>query len=138
MRSPHLAPCEQVKPTKHKGKIKSHLRAVTIFKATVFICGTLPLGQNKEETGDSNVQHRGGATARQLLQLWRHSSHVADRVFVSHMLWPGVRPEPLRWESRIQDAGPPETSWPHVISISKSSPRDLCLNAKTQLHSTTS
>ena len=56
---------------------------------------------------------------------------VADRVLV---LWPGVRPEPLRWESQVQDIGPPETSWTHIISISKSNPRDLHLNAKTQLH----
>ena len=62
-------------------------------------------------------------------------SRVADRVLV---LWPGVRPVPLRWESWVQDIGPPETSQLHVISKSKSSPRDLHLNAKTQLHSTTS
>ena len=49
------------------------------------------------------------------------------------MLQPGVRPEPLRWESLVQDTGPPETSQPNVISISKSSPRDLHFNAKTQL-----
>ena len=60
---------------------------------------------------------------------------VADRVLV---LWPGVRPEIPRWESGVQDIEPPETSWPHVISISERSPRDLHLNAKTQLHSTTS
>ena len=60
-------------------------------------------------------------------------SGVADRIFV---LWPGVRPEPLRWEGQVQDIGPPETSWPHVISICESSPRDLHLNAKTQLHPT--
>ena len=60
---------------------------------------------------------------------------VADRVL---MLWPGIRPVPLRWESRVQDMGPPETSWLHVISNSESSARDLLLNAKTQLHSTTS
>ena len=58
-------------------------------------------------------------------------SCVADRVLVFQ---PGVRPEPLRWESRVQDIGPPETSWPHIISFGKSSPRDLCLSAKTQLH----
>ena len=62
-------------------------------------------------------------------------SRVADRVLVLQL---AVRPETLRWESRVQDTGPPETSWPHVISIGKSCPRDLCLNAKTQLHSTTS
>ena len=58
------------------------------------------------------------------LVLW--TSHVADRVLV---LRPGVRPEPLRWESRVQDSGPPETSWPHIISVGESSPRDLCLKA---------
>ena len=62
-------------------------------------------------------------------------SCVADRVLV---LQPGVRPEYLRWESRVQDIGAPETSWSHIISIGESSPRDLCLNAETQLHSTTS
>ena len=62
-------------------------------------------------------------------------SHVADRVLV---LWPGVRSEPLRWEKRVQDIGPPETSQAHVISIGESSPRDLRLNAKTQLHPTAS
>ena len=49
-----------------------------------------------------------------------------------------VRPEPLRWESRAQDIGPPETSQPHVISNGERSPRDLHLNAKTQLDSKTS
>ena len=52
------------------------------------------------------------------------------------MLWPGVRPEPLRWESQVQDIGPPATYQPHVISNGKSSPRDLHLNAKNQFHST--
>ena len=113
-----------------KKEKKSHLWPVTIFKVTVFLCGTLPLGQNKEEASDSNLQRRRTPTAGQLLQLWRHSSCV--------VLQPGVRPEPLRWESRVQDTGPPETSWPHVVSIGESSPKDLCLNAKTQLPSTTS
>ena len=62
-------------------------------------------------------------------------SHVADTVLV---LRPAVTPEPLRWESRVQDTGPPETSWLQVISVGDSSPTDLCLNTKTQLHSTTS
>ena len=62
-------------------------------------------------------------------------SRVADRVLV---LQPSVRPVPLRWESRVQDIGPPETSQLHVTSNSESSPRDLHLNAKTQLHSMTS
>ena len=61
--------------------------------------------------------------------------HVADRILV---LWPGVKPVPLRWESRVQDIGPPETSRLHIISNGRSSPRDLHLNTKTQLHSTTS
>ena len=60
-------------------------------------------------------------------------SHVADIVLE---LWQGVRPEPPRWESKVQDIGLPETSWPHVISIGESSPRYFCLNTKTQLHPT--
>ena len=62
-------------------------------------------------------------------------SHVADTAL---LLWPGVRPEPLKWESRVQDIDPPETSRLHIISNGESSPRDLHLNTKTQLHSTTS
>ena len=62
-------------------------------------------------------------------------NHLADRVFV---LWPGVRPVRLRWESLVQEVGPQETSQLHMISNSESSTRDLHLNAKTQLHSTTS
>ena len=58
-------------------------------------------------------------------------SRAADRVLV---LWPGVRPEPLRWESRVQDIGPPETFWPHVISIDENSPRDLLINYNTQFY----
>ena len=58
-------------------------------------------------------------------------SRVADRVLV---LGPGVRPKPLRWERRVQDIDPPKTSQPNVISNGESSPRDLHLNAKTQLH----
>ena len=60
---------------------------------------------------------------------------VADRVLVLQL---GVRLEPLRWENRVQDIGPPETSWPHVISNSKSCPRELHLKTKSQLHSMTS
>ena len=68
--------------------------------------------------------------------LWHtRESRVADRVSV---LRPGVRPVPLMWESRGQDIGPPETSKIHVISNGERSPRDLHVNAKTQLHSTTS
>ena len=36
-----------------------------------------------------------------------------DRVLV---LWPGVRSLSLRWESQVQDIGPPETSQLHIIS----------------------
>ena len=63
------------------------------------------------------------------------STLVVDRVLV---LQPGVRPQPLRWKSWIQDIGPPETSWPHVISNGESSPRYLHLTARIQLHSKTS
>ena len=48
-------------------------------------------------------------------------SHVTDRVL---LLWLGVRTVPLKWESRVQDIGPPETSQLHVISNGESSPRD--------------
>ena len=58
-------------------------------------------------------------------------SRVVERVLV-------LRPVPLRWESRVQDIGPPKTSWLHVISNGESCRRDLHLNTKTQLHSTTS
>ena len=60
---------------------------------------------------------------------------VTDRVLV---LQAGVRSVPLRWESWFPVIGPPETSWPHVISNGESFPKDLHLNAKKQLHSTTS
>ena len=69
-----------------------------------------------------------------LPRLFPPNSHVADNILV---LQPGVSPEPLRWESRVQDIGLPETSRPNIISISESSPKDLHPNAKTQLHSTT-
>ena len=57
---------------------------------------------------------------------------MADSVFV---LQPDVRPVPLRLESGVQDIGPPEISQFHIISNGESSPRDLHLNANTQLHS---
>ena len=59
-------------------------------------------------------------------------SHMADLVLV---LWLGVRPEPLRWESRVQDITPPETYLLHIISNNESFPRDLHLKGKNQLHS---
>ena len=46
-------------------------------------------------------------------------SHVDDRVLVLQL---GVRPVPLRWESRVQDIGPPETSQLHATSDSKNLP----------------
>ena len=52
--------------------------------------------------------------------------------------WPGVRSVHLMWESHNQDIGPPENSQLHITSNSKSSPRNLHLNAKTHLRSTTS
>ena len=44
------------------------------------------------------------------------------------------RPEPLSWESQIKDIRPSEIFRPHVILINKSSPRDLHLTTKTQVH----
>ena len=41
-------------------------------------------------------------------------SRVAGRVLE---LRAGVKYEPLGWEGRVQGTGPPETSWPHIISI---------------------
>ena len=46
-------------------------------------------------------------------------SYVAGRVLVHQ---PGVGPETPRWESRIQDIGPPETSQLNIISTGGSSP----------------
>ena len=62
-------------------------------------------------------------------------NHVAGWVLV---LQPGVGPEPLKRESRVQDTGPRETSGPNIISVGESSLRDLCLNTKTQSHPTAS
>ena len=50
------------------------------------------------------------------------------------MLQPGVRPKPPRWETQIEDVGPPENSWAHEILISKSSPKGLPLSKKTWPH----
>ena len=44
----------------------------------------------------------------------------------------------MRWESWVQDIGPPEISQLHITSNGESTPRDLHLSAKTQLHSTIS
>ena len=53
--------------------------------------------------------------------------------------WSGIQVERSAWWLRSMDTPiPPETSWLQVLSIRESSPRDLRLNAKTQLHSTTS
>ena len=61
-------------------------------------------------------------------------SHVADRVLG---YWLCVRAVPLRWESRVEDIGPPETHWFDIISNGESSPRDHHLNTKTWLLATT-
>ena len=58
-------------------------------------------------------------------------SHVAGRVLVLGL---HVRPMPPRWDSQVQDVGSPETSWLHKILIGESSPRDLSLSTKIQLH----
>ena len=60
---------------------------------------------------------------------------VACRVLV---LQTGIRPEPVRWESQVQDVGLPENSQPQGILIGKSSPRNLPLNTKIWLHPTAS
>ena len=60
---------------------------------------------------------------------------VDNRVLV---LWPGIRPVPLKWESQFQDICLKETPRLHVLSNGESSPRDLHLNAKNQPHSMTS
>ena len=46
-------------------------------------------------------------------------SRVADRALV---LQPGIRPVPLRWESRVQDIGTPDTSELHIISNGENRP----------------
>lgn len=46
------------------------------------------------------------------------------------MLQPGVRLNLRRWETQIEDAGPPENFWAHGILISKSSPKDLPLSKR--------
>ena len=95
--------------------------------------------KNTSTCGRTPTEHLLNAGRRpQTSQKARNSpptSRVADGVLV---LQPGVRPVPLRWESQVQDTGRPETSRLHVTSNGESSSRDLHLNAKTQLHSTTS
>ena len=56
---------------------------------------------------------------------------LPQRVLV---LWPGVRPVPLRWESRVQDIGPPETSKLHIISHGENLPE---ISISTPRHSST-
>ena len=58
---------------------------------------------------------------------------MAYRVLVLQL---AVRSEPLRWDSWVQDIGPPETSQPHIIWIGEISSRALRLNAQTQFHPT--
>ena len=45
--------------------------------------------------------------------------HVDDSVLVLRL---GIRAVPLRWESQVQDIGPPETSQLHVISNGENLP----------------
>ena len=152
----HGACYEQVKQTKHKGKKGGWARPeVRLPDLCPFQMKSGSSSNRKsEERGPSRWQRsktwRSPSSPKihlhveQLLQntCWTLAedprlpkSRVADRVLV---LWLAVRPEPLRWESWVQDIGPTETSRPHVISISESYPRDFHLNAKSQLHSMTS
>ena len=91
--------------------------------------------ENTSTCGTTPTEHLLNAARRpQTSQKARNHKRtwpVAVRVLV---LWPAVRPEPLRLESQVQDIGSPETSRPHVISISESSHRDLHLNTQTHLH----
>ena len=50
------------------------------------------------------------------------------------VLQQGVRSEPPRWETQVQDVGSPEDSQPYGILISKNSPKGLHLNTKTWQH----
>ena len=63
--------------------------------------------------------------------LWR----TVGRILVLQLR---VGPEPLKLEIWVQDTRPPETSRPHIILIGKSSPRDLHLNTRINLHPTVS
>ena len=90
-------------------------------------CGRAP----REHLLNTDRRPQTSQKARNSPRTWPYGWQVL-------MPWPGVRPEPLRWESWVPDIGPPETSQPHVISIGKSSPRDDLLNAKTQCQSMTS
>ena len=155
----HGAHYEQVKQTKHKGKKGGRARA------EVRLPDLCPFQMKCGSSSKRRCEERGPSRWRRskmwrspsspqihqkYIYMWNNSlqntywmladlrlpkSRVADRVLVLRL---AVRPEPLRWESWVQDIGPTETSWPHVISNGESSPRDLHLNAKTQLHSTTS
>ena len=58
-------------------------------------------------------------------------SHVDDRLLVLQL---GVRPVHLRWESQVQDTGPPETLQLHVISNGENLPE---ISISTQTPSST-
>ena len=47
---------------------------------------------------------------------------------------PGGRPEPLNWETQIQDVGQPEISSPRGMFISENFPKGLRLNTKIWPH----
>ena len=58
-------------------------------------------------------------------------SHVDDRLLVAQ---PGIKALPLRWDSQVQDIGPPETSQLHVISNGENLPE---ISISTQRPSST-
>ena len=82
-------------------------------------------------TNTSKIQLHVEQLLQNTYRMLEEELRLPRRVLV---LQPGVRPEPLKLESLVQETGQPGTSRPHVISIGKSSPRDLHLNTNTQLH----
>ena len=95
--------------------------------------------KNTSTYGTTPTEHLLNAVRRpQTSQKARNSPCIWPCGWQGLEIQPSVRPESLRWESRDQDIGPPETSRCHIMSISKSFPRYLCLHTKTQLHSMTS
>ena len=132
-RPSNAAPCEQVKLDQAQRKQKGNLQDGRGKDVEITF---LPINTSKIHLHvEQLLQNTHQMLAEDLrLPKRQENTHVpgcvADRVLV---LWPGIRPEPLRWESRVKDIGPPEASWPQVTSIGEGSPRDLHLNAKTQL-----
>ena len=56
-------------------------------------------------------------------------SHMAYEVLLLQL---GVEPEPPRWETRVQDLGPPENSQLHETLIVSALPKASHLNTKTK------